>query len=113
MYGTYYYFLFNSFSFFCSVFQSINEDTGEKGFEIKSIVSEKEMISKGELVEQRIPFNRSPTDKNLDGKSIISLFSLLFPLVTGMSCAMAYNYNLQRFDIDCLKLIVNCKPSIH
>ncbi|KXJ05964.1 Rab GTPase-activating protein 1-like [Exaiptasia diaphana] len=46
--------------------EAVNEDTGEKGYEVKSIISENEMIARGQLVEQRIPFNQSPTDKNLE-----------------------------------------------
>ncbi|KAK3713438.1 hypothetical protein QZH41_012477 [Actinostola sp. cb2023] len=44
--------------------EAVNEDTGEKGYEVKSIISEKELIARGQLVAKRNPFNQSPTDKN-------------------------------------------------
>ncbi|XP_031560886.1 rab GTPase-activating protein 1-like isoform X2 [Actinia tenebrosa] len=45
--------------------EAVNEDTGEKGYEVKSIVSEKELIARGQMFKRQSSYNQQTTnDKN-------------------------------------------------
>lgn len=49
----------------------MNEDTGEKGYEVKSIVSEKELVARGQMLKRQSSYNQQiNNDKNSEGKQV-------------------------------------------